>query len=169
MYKLGNGDVFLLLPHTPAYIYPNTEAACGLRIDLSADALRDLSPALLLAAANGGAAFCPRTGEAALLQLATAALLESDVLSLFTLLSVITRGENVTHLRECPLPRSLRRALLLLYEHPDAPADTEALALRCDVSQSTLQRLFRDLVGVTPRVWLRLVKDARAERSPKAK
>lgn len=156
LFSLVRGDAVVLPPETPAYLYPEGTGGRVLRLLLPTAPLRTLAPHVLLTSATGGAVFTTEEG----LSPSLADIETGDALSLFVLLSALTRARVVTETRECPLPRCVRVSLAALSEHGERLSDTKALALYSGVSESTLLRALRTHLLLTPKKYLRLVESA---------
>ncbi|WP_329013654.1 AraC family transcriptional regulator [Streptomyces sp. NBC_00690] len=70
--------------------------------------------------------------------------------------------EQLTQRRAAPRPGGLRRAMDLIEEAPEGDLSVERLALAAGTSPRSLQRQFREYVGVAPREYVLQVRLARA-------
>jgi hypothetical protein len=158
LYELSAGECLLLPPLTLAMPTKNDTPPFGYRVSLPYEILSVFAPKTVFRAANMGCvlSFSPNTERA--LFSAFEALIEKrepTVTALPALLSYLDKESDFIEKESIPLPLLLRRALTYLTEHADEGVTALHLAERYQVSESTVLRVFRNHLGITPLTYMK--------------
>ena len=152
VYSLAKGDALFALPHS--YLrQKSNDAFAGYQIHLPLDAFRTFAPQLYLDCYDKGMALSFSVSNALrLLSLCETFIDQPPIYAIPALFSVLEQDAiaSESSALEILLPKHLRRALAFIEENASLPLDFKDLAARCEVSQTTLQRAFRQFLATTP-------------------
>lgn len=155
VYTLSKGDALLALPYSYLRIIGEKTPFCGYAITFPQEILHTLCRDLYLTRTIDGCALSfPPQAAHRLLDTASALFTKKTapvyaLPAIFSILETEALSETEASL-EVPLPKVLRRALAYIEESAPHEPSLTALSERYGVSQSTMNRLFRNFLATTP-------------------
>ena len=159
VYSLTKGDAFFALPHS--YLRQKSkDPFAGYQIHLPLDAFRTFAPQLYLDCYDKGMALSFSVSTALrLLSLCETFTDQPSIYAIPALFSILERDAiaSESSALEIPLPKFLRRALAMIEESAPLSLSSEEIATRCEVSQTTLQRAFRQFLATTPHQYVQAI------------
>ena len=153
VYELLEGDALLLPPFTLAIPKDKSTPIVGYRLSLPYDILSLFAPKLIFHAANMGCVLSLRQDAQVMLLDNMRSIAEKSASPLSTLPSLFTLLEKETlcvEKKEMPIPILLRRAMKYINDHVDEEFSLTLLSERYRISESTLHRVFRKHLSMTP-------------------
>ena len=153
VYTLTEGDLIVLPPYTLVLPIDKTLPPFGYVLSLPNDILPIFAPKAFFKASGTGYVFSFSERGVPLLHTTFEALAENRegvTTALPYLLSFLENESLYTPKTPVSLPHLLRRALAYINEHVEEDVSTSQLAERYHVSESTLLRVFRTHLSLTP-------------------
>lgn len=155
VFDLKAGDAVIVLPFTVCEIAQKDRSFDGYALSFPEQALRALSPSLLLRFSEGALSLAVASPSKERLFSITEQMCcqtNADIYNVLEVFSILEKRTlpQMDDFDLVPLPMLLRRAISYLYEHPYEEITTDALAARYDVSVATLTRAFRLHLATTP-------------------